>query len=398
MQLAEKHVIKKNHKFFKALDDLAFKSKNLYNYANYIIRQEFITNQKYLNYNAIEKQVKGSESYKDLPAKVSQQILKLLDKNWISFFKAIKDWGKNKEKYQNKPGLPSYKHKVTGRYPLIYTNQAISKPKLKKGIIALSKTDIEITTRQTDVQQVRVIPKNDEYVVEVIYNVEETVCTGDPEHFISIDVGLNNLATITSNKIDPVIINGRPLKSINQYYNKKKATLQSYIGDKGTSNKMVQLTNKRNKKVDHYLHVASRRIIDLCVTSEIGLIIIGKNDQWKTNINIGSKNNQNFVGIPHARFINLIEYKAQLVGIEVKLTEESYTSKCSFIDNEDIKKHEVYLGRRVKRGLFKSADGTKFNADVNGSYNIARKVVPDFSILNKGIEGVVVHPVRLAIL
>ena len=204
---------------------------------------------------------------------------------------------------------------------------------------------------------------------------------------------------ITSNKINPLIVNGRVLKSVNQFYNKEKAKLQSFIGDKGTSKKIIKLTNKRNKKVSDYLHKSSRYIVNECLKNNIGTIIIGKNENWKQDINIGSKNNQSFVNIPHSTFIKMIEYKAKLVGISLILTNESYTSKCSFIDNESLVKQSNYLGKRVKRGLFKSADGIKINADVNGSFNIARKVIPNVDInnliLTKGIEGIVVFPVRV---
>ena len=191
------------------------------------------------------------------------------------------------------------------------------------------------------------------------------------------DLGLNNLVAITSNqKVVPLLINGRPLKSINQFYNKKKAQLQSYVGDK-TSIRLTKLTNKRNRKVDNYLHNASKIIVDHLILNEFGVFIIGKNKQWKTEINIGKRNNQAFVNIPHARFIQMIQYKCKLVGIEVIVTEESYTSKCSFIDNEEMKHQEEYLGVRKHRGLFISKNKIKINADCNGSGNIIRKEFPN---------------------
>ena len=173
--------------------------------------------------------------------------------------------------------------------------------------------------------------------------------------------------------------------------------IQSFIDDKRTSRKIVRLANKRNKKVSDYLHNASRYIINHCIQNDIGKIIIGKNKQWKSGIEIGKVNNQNFVSIPHAEFIQMIEYKAKLIGIEVILTEESYTSKCSFIDDEKICKHENYLGRRIKRGLFRTFNNIAINADVNASFNIARKVIPRFNVkeLDEGIEGFVVNPVRI---
>lgn len=395
MRLVEKHNISRNHKYFKEIDNLSFLSKNLYNVANYIVRQSFIFENKYLNYNQVQKQLQNQIDYKALPSKVSQQILILLDKNWKSFFASVKDYSKHPEKYLGSPKLPKYKKKLKGRNILIYTIQAVSKKELKKGIIKLSGTNINIKTEKQNIQQVRVVPKNNEYVIEIVYEKAEENLNLKKDNFISIDIGLNNLATITSNKINPLIVNGSVLKSVNQFYNKEKAKLQSFIGDKGTSNRIIKLTNKRNKKISDYTHKASRYIINQCLINDIGTIIIGKNDNWKQDINIGSKNNQNFVNIPHSTFIKMIEYKAKLLGISVIITNESYTSKCSFIDNEPLLKQSKYLGKRVNRGLFKSANGYKINADCNGSFNIGRKVIPKFNIIEKGIEAVVVSPIRV---
>jgi putative transposase len=156
---------------------------------------------------------------------------------------------------------------------------------------------------------------------------------------------------------------------------------------------MERLANKRTRKIDHDLHTASRRIVDLLIVEGIGTLVIGKNEQWKQEANMGKRNNQNFVSVPHARFIDMLTYKAELVGIAVVLTEESYTSKCSFLDNEEIGKHEHYEGKRLKRGLFRSQFGRLINADVNGSYNIIKKVAPDAFV--QGSRGCVVHPVPL---
>lgn len=410
MQLAERHIINKSHLFYNELDSIGFLSKNLYNKANYIIRQEFINTSKeqklgkrdkpnWIRYHEIQKQLQNDKDfdYGKLPAKVSQHVLRLLDKNWVSFFKSIRDWKKNPIKYTGQPSLPKYKHKTKGRGVLIYTIQAISKTELKKGFILLSGTNIKIKTKQdiSLIQQVRVVPRIGHYAIEVIYNKKEKINENlDKTKIAGIDLGLNNLAAITSNqKVIPLLINGRPLKSINQYYNKQKAKLQSFVGDKATSNRLMNLTNKRNRKVDSYLHNASRIIVNHLVSNNIGKVIIGKNKQWKTEINIGKRNNQAFVNIPHARFIQMIQYKCELIGIDVLITEESHTSKCSFIDMEDIKHQDKYVGRRKYRGLFISKDKVKINADCNGSGNIIRKEFPN--AFANGIEGVVVRPLMI---
>jgi len=165
--------------------------------------------------------------------------------------------------------------------------------------------------------------------------------------------------------------------------------------EKKTSNQIEKLTTKRNWKINHFLHVASCFLINHLVSEGIGHIVIGKNSSWKQEINIGDKNNQNFVLVPHARFIDMLRYKAQLVGIQVTLTEESYTSKCSFLDMEPIEKRSIYAGKRISRGMFRSTSGKLINADVNGSYNILRKVAPN--AFSNGVEGVVVHPLRFSL-
>lgn len=182
---------------------------------------------------------------------------------------------------------------------------------------------------------------------------------------------------------------------MNQFYNKQKAKLQSFVGDKGNSNRINNLTHKRNCKVNDHLHKSSRFIIDYCVQYQIKTIIVGKNKQWKTSINIGKKNNQNFVNIPHAKFINMLFYKAEEVGIKIILTEESYTSKCSALDFEKICKHSEYLGKRIKRGLFKDSIGRCINADINGALNIIRKAINDFVVKQIIDRGFVFNPIKI---
>ncbi|MGL4503488.1 MAG: RNA-guided endonuclease InsQ/TnpB family protein [Planktothrix sp.] len=402
MQLVEKHVIKKGHDFYQEIDKLCFASKNLYNAANYLIRQSFIHQGIYLNYNTIQKELQGTDVYKALPAKVSQQVLRVLDVNWRSFFAAIKEWNENPENFLGRPKLPKYKHKEKGRNLVVYTIQAMSKPLLSQQIIKLSKTDILIKTKVENIKQVRIVPKLDHYVCEVIYEkpikVEQQL---DPNKIAGVDIGLNNLATVTFNQADlkPLLVNGKPLKSINQFFNKEKAKYQSLLGDK-SSHRIQRLCTKRGFKVDDYLHKASRLIIDYLLSNQVGTLVIGKNPNWKQDINMGKRNNQNFVQVPHARFIEMLRYKAELKGIFVMEQEESYTSKASFLDSDFIPNYSKeqprsfsFSGKRICRGLYQSANGKRLNADVNGSLNIIRKAVPN--AFGNGIEGVVVHPVRV---
>lgn len=402
MQLVERHVINKNHKHYSELDNLCFLSKNLYNAANYIVRQEFITNSKYINCNSLQKTMKNQVDYKALPAKVSQQVLKLLDKNWKSFFEATKSYQKDPSKFLGKPKLPKYKDKINGRNILVYTIQAISKRSLlTKQIVKPSQTNIEIKSSicHNDVCQVRIVPKLNHYVVEVVYKTPISDLRLDKNRIAGIDLGVNNLATVTSNGFSPLVINGKPLKSINQFFNKKKAEIQSHLSNH-SSNKLRKVCSKRNFKVDNYLHKASRVVINHLVANNVGTLVIGKNDNWKQECNIGKKNNQNFVQIPHDRFIHQLKYKAELVGISVVITEESYTSKASFLDLDTIPTYKkgtkhTFSGKRIQRGMYRSRSGRLINADVNGAYNIIRKAIPN--AFSNGIEGVVVHPVRLPI-
>ncbi|MEG5030468.1 transposase [Microcoleus sp. AT8-B1] len=311
MQLAERHIIKSTESRFAEIDQLAFKSKNLYNVANYVIRQNFIYGWGYTNYNEMNRLMKFHEAYKALPAKVSQQILIMLDKNWKSFFEAAKAYKVDHSKFTGSPKLPKYKDKLKGRNLLVYTIQAISSKQLRNGIIKFSGTELSIKTRVSPdrICQVRLVPKCDSYVIEVIYDEPESTL-GDANSVASIDLGLDNLVALTSNQpgFVPLLINGRPLKSINQFYNKRKATLQSQLkGNRKTSHRIQQLTRCRNQKVDNYLHHTSRLIVDILMCKQIGTLVIGKNAQWKTDINLGKQTNQNLVSIPHARLIEMLE-------------------------------------------------------------------------------------------
>ena len=403
MQLTERHVIKSTEHRFAQIDSLAFKSKNLYNAANYVIRQSFIYGWGYVNYNEMNCLMKSHEAYKALPAKVSQQILMVLDKNWKSFFEAVKAYKVDSSKFTGRPKLPKYKDKAKGRNLLIYTIQALSSKQLKKGIIKLSGTDLSIKTKVNPDQicQVRLVPKCDSYVIEVIYNEPESTFS-NTNFLASIDLGLDNLVALTSNQPEfiPLLVNGRPLKSINQFYNKRSSRLQSQLkGNRKTSPRIQRLTRCRNQKVDNYLHHASRLIIDILTGKQIGTLVIGKNAQWKTEIDLGKQTNQNFVSIPHARLIEMLEYKAWLAGIKVIVQEESYTSRSSFLDLDPIPvygktdKEPVFTGKRLKRGLYKTSTGQLINSDVNAAYNILRKAIPN--VFSDGIESCVVQPRRV---
>lgn len=409
MQLTEQHVIDRNDPRFAVIDVAAFKSKNLYNAANYEIRQAFIQEGQYLNYYEVQRRMQSHEAYKALPAKVSQQILLVLDRNWKSFFEARKAYEEDPSKFLGRPRLPKYKHKTEGRNILIYTTQAMSKKSLKHGLVQPSKLPISIKTQHKEIKQVRIVPRKGFYVVEVVYKREPTRAKVDPSFCVGIDLGVTNLATIASNRAGfvPRLVNGRPVKAWNQWYNKRLKALKKLLPKEDrerVTKQMERITNTRNRRIDHYLHAASKCIIDFLVEEGIGTIIIGKNPLWKQECAMGRKNNQNFVSIPHARFIDMIMYKAELVGIQVEVREESYTSKASFLDLDAIPDYQstaeeqhVFSGKRIgpRSRLYRTADGRTVCADINAAYNILRKSRPD--AFAKGVAGYVVHPVRLAI-
>lgn len=400
VQRVEKHIIKPSHELFKLIDDYSFKSKNLYNYANYLIRQEFIANGNWIKEFDLSKMCKEADCYKDLMAQSSQQTIKLLSQNWKSFFTSIKDWKKNPSKYTGRPKLPKYLHKTNGRYVVIFTNQNCKF--VDGGYIKFPKVFNQYllpTKMYGKLQQVRIIPRNKHYVIEVVYKMPIQQPKEDNGRYISIDIGLDNLATIVSNTgMKPITINGKGLKSINKYYNKQKSHYQEVakrMNDKHTTNRLNRITNKRNNMVDDLMHKASKKIIDLALENDISVVVIGNNKDWKRESSMSKKVNQSFVGLPHQKFIKMIQYKAENVGIKVELTEESYTSGTSFLDGEMPVKENYNKARRIYRGLFKSNKGIKINADVNGAYQIMKKVFPN--AYADRIEGVGLHPIRVAI-
>jgi len=382
MRIVKQIQVKKSNPFFAECDRLSFASKNLYNQALYRVNKAYEADKIYLNYNAISKELadENQVDYRGLPSKVAQQTLMLLDKSYKSFFAALKAYKTSPEKFKARPHPPQYKQ--------------------------LSGSTLSIKTELETVNQVRIVPnKVGSFTLEIIYEIPDVEKVNNA-NYAGIDMGLNNLAAIVTNiGSTPILINGKPLKAINQFYNKKLAQLKSklphYVGKDGkkrqrTSSKSIKiLTHKRNNKIKDYLHKSSRKVVNHLQQNNISVCLIGQNKDWKQAINIGKRNNQNFVAIPQARFIDMISYKNDMIGIRTQAREESYTSKCSFLDNEPIRKHEQYAGKRIKRGLFMSKNGFKINADINGAANILRKEIPN--AFAEGIEAVLVRPLKLGI-
>jgi putative transposase len=414
MRRVEQQVIEQAHPHYRAIDAMAFASKNLWNLANYQVRQSFIFQQTYLNNAALFPVLKETEAYRALPSKVANQVLLQLHHAWTAFFAAMDAYRECPARFTGRPKLPKYLHKTQGRNLLVFELGCIWKAELRQREIAVSHLGYLGETKQqpASVRQVRVVPKADHYVLEVVYEAEEQRAEGlAPDLFVALDPGVNVLAALTSNKAGfvPRLVSGKPVKAINQLYNKQREHLQKRLAKgkepRSTSHRLVRITTKRNRRVLQYLHTASRRIIDLLVEEGIGVLVLGKNPFWKSGVALGKKHNQEFVQIPHARFLEILTYKAEAKGIRVLVTEESYTSKASFLDLDPLPTYDPgagveqedkphFSGRRDGR-WYRVKGRAPIHADVNGSLNIGRKVFP--TAFGPGIAAAAVRPRRLAV-
>ena len=388
MVLVEKHIIKPKHKYYDEIDNLCWLSKNLYNSTLYNVRQYYFENKKLLKYQVINKIYvdTNNEDYRALPAKVAKYTQMLVEHNFKSFFGLLKLKGKGK--YDKPVKIPKYLDKKKGRQVVHYEKGAISFK--EQGYIKLSKTNIKIKTKLTKdkVQFVRLVPKNNYIVIEIGYNIKEQEQKLN-DNVLAIDIGVNNIASCVTTNGDKFLINGKQLKYINHNYNKRIADIQSKLKlthNKNKSRYKSNITNKRNNRINDYLHKITTYIVNQAVSKNIGTIVVGYNKEWKQDTNIGNINNQNFVNIPFYRFINMLDYKCRLKGINFKTITEEYTSKCRFVDDEEIANHTTYAGRRINRELFKTKKGIIINADVNGAYNILKKYMIENATWNEKIS------------
>ena len=394
MRLVERHIVKDNR-----FEDVCHKSGLLYNYVLYQVRQGIFSGNYLKEYDFSSKLCRENQfDFRNLPSAVSQQVVKQVFQNIKLWIKLKKDYEKNPSKYASKPKLPGYK-RGKKQNMLVFTTSTC---RIKNGYIHFVKNivkPIKTNIGENRLCQVRIIPQATCYVVEVIYEKKEIDLQLNKSNILSIDLGLNNLCTCISNVgVKPFIVNGRVIKSFNQWYNKTKAKRMSYIGDKGTSRYLRFLNNRRSFWIDDKIHKISRRIINFCINNNIGNIVIGLNKGWKQDIDLGKKNNQKFVEIPFSKLIDKISYKGRLIGINVQTTEESYTSKVDHLAFETLEKHNVYLGKRKKRGLFQSSANKLLNADVNGAIGIGRKVFGDSFVKEIIDSGFAFNPVKVNIL
>ena len=391
-----KHLSKEE---YLSLRELSHTAKNLYNQAVYNIRQYYFQENKYLNYQKNNSLLKSSENYKTLNSNISQQILKEVDGSFKSFFSLLKK--KNKGMYNAKVKLPSYLPKNS------FTTLVIGFVRLNEDTFVIpysnsfkknhKKISIKIPPILLDkkIKEIRIIPKFNArfFEVQYTYEVQEEQRNLDKNHALAIDFGINNLATCVTSKGRSFIIDGKKLKSINQWFNKENARLQS-IKDKQKYGKKPTLRQKylyssRNNKVNDYMSKTARKIINYCLENNIGTLVCGYNETFQRNSNIGKANNQTFVNIPFGKLREKFEYLCKLYSLRFVEQEESYTSKSSFFDMDILPKFEAdtsqtysFSGKRIKRGLYQTSKDYLLNADVNGALNILRKSnVVDLEVL-----------------
>ena len=406
-----KHLSKEDYKSIKELCHIA---KNLTNEAIYNVRQYYFTEDKFLKYEKNYTLLKSSPNYKELNSNMAQQILKEVDSSFKSFFGLIKLAKQGKYSLKDCK-LPHYLSKDG------YTTLVIGFVRLNGNKLILpfsnnfKKTHkvVEITIPPVlldkKVKEIRILPKANARYFEIQY-IYETECIQrnlNTQNALALDLGVNNLVTAVSSTGKSFIVDGRRLKSINQWFNKENARLQSikdkqHFGKKPT-NRQKAITRDCNNKVNDYMNKAARMIIDYCINNDIGTLIAGYNVTFQRNSHIGKQNNQNFVNIPYGRLRDKLAYMCELNGITYVEQEESYTSKASFWDkdnipvyNNDNPKEYEFSGNRVHRGLYETANGKTFNADINGALNIMRKSsVVDMNILYG--RGEVDTPIRIRI-
>lgn len=386
MQLVEHHLIKPNHELYRTLDDLTFKAKNLYNHGLYLYRQSYFEYKKnpdkpVLSWVDIDKSLRKQrhEDIRALPAKVANTVLKNLGESITSYWKLVRL--RREGGLGHEPGLPRYLHKTNGRYPVSFNYQTFGSKRGSNGELILCPRGLclPIPTKVERPKQVRVVPKHGNFVIEVSYDAE-VPAPRSTSRYAGIDLGVDNFATITfSTKNKPLIVKGLELKSINQGYNRLISKAQSLLpGNQKTSRSIHRLWSRRSWTLKTKIHQITAFLTALFDEMQIETVFIGKNKNWKQKLPFGKTVNQRFTYLPYETFIEQLRYKCRLRGISVTVQEESYTSKASFLDNDDIPVHgEIenpkFSGRRIMRGLYRTGDGRLINADVNGSYNILRK-------------------------
>jgi IS605 OrfB family transposase len=388
MILVERHFFKGN----KDIIRLCIYSKELYNRCNYFMRKSWFEHKYPLpDIKLLLTEVKNIECYKKLHnTKTAKQTIRKCLTDWENFLKSLNAYKKDKNTFKSKPKPPKYKNKMA---QIIFDKETIKGGRSKKILTQITPTnDCFSVSSDKKFKQVIITPKTFGFIIEIVYDTQDqkekkyTKEKVDKNKICTIDIGLNNLCAITLDQKRSILINGHIIKSINQWYNKNPCKTRS---------------KKRYFRIQNYFHNVSKIIVENCIKYGIGKIIIGKNDGCKIKMNLGKRNNQNFQFIPIFLLLEKIKYKAEISGIEVIFTEESYTSQSSFYDNDPLprygEKEVEFSGKRKYRGLYVTKDGFALNADINGSLNIGRKVIPEFlGIGDRSLAArpVIVNPLR----
>ena len=400
-----KGLTQKEHYFLKSM---CRKSKDVYNSTLYAMRQHFFKCGERLTYATAYHSVKNHHSYKSMPTLASQQSMMMVDRAYASFFGLLRS--KRLGHYVGEVKIPGYLDK-DGYFPFILpNNKGLWKTEIKVRITPTLKSKYKLKEfkypipeciKQHKIKEIRIIPKLDaEYFeIEYVYEVEEPKAS-EGKNCLSIDIGVNNFATCLDEKSGrSFILDGRELKSLNRLYNKTKAQLQSILEKQGkkSSKRIRWLGARRGRQINDYLNNYSNFILQYCLENDVGFVVIGEGWMAQNGVNHGDKNNQNFVNLPFAKFVQKLKSKLMLNGISFKAREESYTSKCDHLAGEVMCHHDKYLGTRRPRGLFKSSTGIMLNADVNGALGIMLKEGKGKSLITQLNSGVVNTPRRIRI-
>lgn len=417
-----KHI---NYAEYTVLKDLSRAAKNLYNSALYLKRQELfqvqairksirranlpvpVKNQlmkrkdlQLMSYTDLYHAIKTQDVYRVLNANMAQQILKLVDRDFKSFFGLLRQ--KARGNYKERVSLPNYLPK-DGFFSLIVAEFNVSKGvftlPMNRNYASKRKISFKLPPVLEDkkVKEIRVIPKQSARFFELHYVYQKECSSGtyNKNNALAIDLGVNNLMTCTTNTGKSFIVDGKWIKSVNQYANKRSARLKSVLAKQGLkqSNRLDRLWNKRNNRIHDYILKACRYVVEYCKKEDIGHIVLGFNKDMTRRVNLGKRTNQTLVSLPMGKIKNTLDYMARDAGIILHLQEESYTSKASFWDDDAIGQGN-FSGRRIQRGLYKTAKGLTINADINGSLNILKKSkVVDLKVLYS--RGAVDTPQRI---
>ena len=390
MNLTEKEIIYPTDERFDLIKELCHLSKNLYNAALYDVRQYYFETKLYRSWKS-QRPIftkNNNPDYYALQSHLAGEVFKQVGEQFIGFFKNKSDKKKRIPKYKDKNG---YNVVTFSKLTISRSVEFDEGKQLYTYTLCKRSYNLKVQSSKSNLKQVKFVYDKVNNLIKCfkIYEIEEPELKIDNSRYFSIDPGLNNIVSIYNNiGIRPLLYNGRPIKSINQYYNKASAKMRTELPANVKSSKSLkQISFKRSNKIDYEMHKISNHIINEAIKNNISKIFIGNNTGWKNGIKIGRRNNQNFVNIPYTKFINQLTYKCQLLGITVITREESYTSKASFLDYDEIPnyKDEVkpkFSGRRIKRGAYKSKTRI-INADVNGAYNTMVKENPNYIIGNR---------------